>query len=109
LLPTFSVPTKVVSVNRLTVPVVCEVLTSATAPSSPLTSMSCSKRASSVNLEVPSTTSALSSSALVTLIPTRPPFVVATLSVASLFGVALSPPTRSALSCATSVLSAYTL
>ena len=65
--------------------------------------MSCSNLASSVNLDVPSTTKALSSSALLTLIPTRPLFVVATRNTASSFGAELSPPTKNALS--TAVLS----
>ena len=70
---------------------------------SPLTSISCSNLASSVNLDVPSTTRALSSSALLTLIPTRPLFVVATRNTDSSLGLALSPPTKNALS--TAVLS----
>ena len=65
--------------------------------------MSCSNLASSVNLDVPSTTKALSKLALSTLIPTRPLFVVATRKTDSSFGLALSPPTKNALS--TSVLS----
>ena len=52
---------------------------------------------------MPSTTRALSKSLLSTLIPTRPPFVVATRKTDSSFGLALSPPTKNALS--TAVLS----
>ena len=91
------------SLTVLNVPVVCVVLISAITPSSPLTSMSCSNLASSVNLDVPSTTRALSNSELSTLIPTRPPFVVATRNTASFAGVSLSPPTKNAS--LTSVLS----
>ena len=69
LLARLSVPVKVVSLTIPNVPVVIAVLISPMVPS-PLTSMSRSKRASSVNLESPRTTSALSSSASVTLIPT---------------------------------------
>ena len=75
----FSVPTNVVSSIKLNVPVVCDVLISAITPLSPLTSMSCSNLASSVNLDRPLTTSALSNRVLFTLIPTRPLFVVAIL------------------------------
>ena len=96
-------PTNVVSSTKLNVPVVCDVLISAITPSSPLTSMSCSNLASSVNLDVPSTTNALSNRVLLTLIPTRPLFVVATLNTDMSLGNALSPPTKNALS--TSVLS----
>ena len=78
-LPMFSVPTNVVSSTKLNVPVVCDVLISAITPLSPLTSMSCSNLASSVNLDKPLTTSALSNRVLFTLIPTRPLFVVAIL------------------------------
>ena len=99
----FNVPTNVVSSTKLNVPVVCDVLISAITPSSPLTSMSCSNLASSVNLDVPSTTNALSNRVLLTLIPTRPLFVVATLNTDMSLGNALSPPTKNALS--TSVLS----
>ena len=102
-LPKLTVPTNVASSIKLNVPVVCDVLISAITPSSPLTSMSCSNLASSVNLDVPSTTKALSKLALSTLIPTRPLFVVATRKTDSSFGLALSPPTKNALS--TSVLS----
>ena len=49
---------------------------------------------------MPSTTRALSSSALLTLIPTRPLFVVATRNTDSSLGNALSPPTKNALSIA---------
>ena len=103
----FNVPSNVLSVTRLNVPVVCDVLISAVVPSSPLTSISCSNLASSVNLDVPSTTSALSSSVLVTLIPTRPLFVVATRKTASLVSVTLSPPTMNASSIAVLSRSAY--
>ena len=99
----FNVPTNVVSSTKLNVPVVCDVLISAITPSSPLTSMSCSNLASSVNLDVPSTTNALSNRVLLTLIPTRPLFVVATRSTDMSLGNALSPPTKNALS--TAVLS----
>ena len=58
-LPKFNVPTNVASSIKLNVPVVCDVLISAITPS-PLTSMSCSNLASAVNLDVPTTTSALS-------------------------------------------------
>ena len=91
------------SLIRLNVPVVCDVLISAITPSSPLTSMSCSNLASSVNLDVPSTTNVLSNCELSTLIPTRPLFVVAIRNTASSLGTALSPPTKNALS--TAVLS----
>ena len=102
-LPMFSVPTNVVSSTKLNVPVVCDVLISAITPLSPLTSMSCSNLASSVNLDKPLTTSALSNRVLFTLIPTRPLFVVAILKTLWSLGNALSPPTKNALS--TAVLS----
>ena len=98
----FNVPTNVVSSTKLNVPVVCDVLISAITPS-PLTSMSCSNLASAVNLDVPTTTNALSRLALLTLIPTRPLFVVAILNTEMSLGLALSPPTKNALS--TAVLS----
>ena len=79
-----------------------QVLISAITPS-PLTSMSCSNLASAVNLDVPTTTNALSRLALLTLIPTRPLFVVAILNTEMSLGLALSPPTKNALS--TAVLS----
>ena len=66
--------------------------------------MSCSNLASSVNLDVPSTTKALSKLALSTLIPTRPLFVVAIRNTASSLGNELSPPTKNALSTAVFVL-----
>ena len=97
-----TVPTNVVSSIKLNVPVVCDVLISAITPS-PLTSMSCSNLASAVNLDVPATTRALSKLALLTLIPTRPLFVVAILNTDMSLGNALSPPTKNALS--TAVLS----
>ena len=78
-LPKLTVPTNVESSIRLNVPVVCDVLISAITPLSPLTSMSCSNLAASVNLDRPLTTSALSNRVLFTLIPTRPLFVVAIL------------------------------
>ena len=95
-------PTNVVSSTRLNVPDVCDVLISAITPS-PLTSISCSNLASSVNLDVPPTTNALSKLVLFILIPTRPLFVVAILNTEISFGAALSPPTKNALS--TAVLS----
>ena len=97
-----TVPTNVESSIKLNVPVVCDVLISAITPS-PLTSMSCSNLASAVNLDVPATTRALSKLALLTLIPTRPLFVVAILNTDMSLGNALSPPTKNALS--TAVLS----
>ena len=102
-MPKLIVPVKVLSVIKLNVPVVCDVLISAITPSSPLTSISCSNLASSVYLDVPSTTKALSKLALLTLIPTRPLFVVAILNTEISLGAALSPPTKNALS--TAVLS----
>ena len=62
--------------------------------------MSCSNLASAVNLDVPATTRALSRLALLTLIPTRPLFVVAILNTDMSLGNALSPPTKNALSTA---------
>ena len=66
--------------------------------------MSCSNLASSVNLDVPSTTKALSNCELSTLIPTRPLLVVAIRNTASSLGNELSPPTKNALSTAVFVL-----
>ena len=64
----------------------------------PLTAISFWNVAVSVNSDVPLVVNALCISARVVLTPTLPLFVVETLNVAALAGVALSPPTMNAWS-----------